>query len=284
MTLFWGGLFVMLVASLEIQAAPPLPIPVTPLSVAPVVDGVLDEWGKEGWVEVVINPAVKDDPDHAVGPSKVQMKAGRAGERIYFAARWSDEQADVEYRPWKWVGKQYKRGKQRDDMFIVRFDMGGDYDSCMLSKKEYKVDLWQWSAGRSNLAGLAEDFTHIISTNPVENAAEYEHPEGGMVYIRKIRDEGELFYETVEAGKEKTEETLPGIKMVGAGSGSLIDVSAKGLWKDGFWNLELSRKLDTGHADDVKLTGLKEIKGAIAVFNKGFAEHKSVSDTLVFVF
>ncbi|MEO5332534.1 MAG: ethylbenzene dehydrogenase-related protein [Magnetococcus sp. YQC-5] len=284
MRVFWHTVFFLLAPTLAAQAGSLITIQVHPLPVIPVVDGMLDEWGKEGWVEIPIKPALEDDSDNTTGQLTVQLKTGISGERIHIAARWPDAEADVDYRPWKWAGSQYKRGKQRDDMFVVRFDMGGDYAECMLSKTDYQVDLWQWSAGRSNQASVAEDFMHFISTSMVENAAEYEHPQGGMVYIRKIRDAGSPVYENLEAGKEKQGNQLPGIKMLEGGSGSLIDVSAKGVWKDGFWNLEMSRKLDTGHNDDVKLIGIKEIKGALAVFNKGYAEHKSVSETLKFVF
>lgn len=262
-----------------------IPVRVAALSSAPVVDGSLAEWGGEGWTEVPVHPAREKDGENFTGELTVLLKAGMFGDRIWFAARWPDAVADREYRPWKWNGSQYKRGKQRDDMFALRFDMGGDYAACMLSKTDYKVDLWQWSAGRSDPAGVAEDFTHVISTAMMESAAEYEHPEGGMVYIRKVRDAGDPVYENVEAGKAHQGETLPGVRLLpGGGAGSLVDVQAKGEWKEGFWSLELSRKLDTGFADDVKLTGVKEIRGAIAVFNKGHSDHKSFSDTLLFVF
>ncbi|MBF0153192.1 MAG: hypothetical protein HQL64_05580 [Magnetococcales bacterium] len=266
------------------NAAPPIQIRVVSLPSAPVVDGSLGEWGKEGWSSVPLHPAKEGDGDNFTGVLTVELKAGVFGERIYLAARWPDPAADMEYRPWKWIGSQYKRSKQRDDMLAVRFDMGGDYADCMFSKTDYKVDLWQWSAGRSDKVGLAEDFTQIISTSMQESAAEYEIPGGGTVYIRKVRDSGDPLYENTEAPAEKQSDTLPGIKVLNGGSGSLVDVSAKGVWKDGFWSLELSRKLDTSHDDDVKLTGIKEIRGAVAVFNNGYAEHKSVSDTLMFVF
>lgn len=266
------------------QAGSVIKIPVRTLPSAPEVDGNLGEWGQEGWLAIPIHPAKENDADNATGALQVQLQVGVAGERVFLAARWPDGEADVEYRSLKWAGTKYKRGKQRDDMFVVRFDMGGDYNDCMLSKTDYKVDLWQWSAGRSNQAGLAEDYMQIISTNMVESAAEYAHPEGGMVYIQKVRDAGNPIYETTEAGQENKGPTLAGVMMLENGSGSLIDVTARGVWREGFWSLELSRKLQTGHDDDVKLTGIKEIKGAIAVFNKGFAEHKSVSDTLLFVF
>ncbi|MBF0134769.1 MAG: hypothetical protein HQL65_00905 [Magnetococcales bacterium] len=265
-------------------AASPIPVDVPALSALPQVDGELADWGDSGWTDVEIKPAKENDADNVTGVLKVRIKAGVAGERFFFAARWPDPEASTLYRPWKLSGTQYKRSKLRDDMFVVRFDMGGTYDECMLSRNDYRVDLWQWSAGRTNPAGLAEDFMHVISATPQENAAEYEHPEGGMVYIRKIRDAGKPIYDNLDAPAQPNGETLPGIQMLKDPSGSLADVTARGVWKDGHWHLELSRKLNTGHGDDVNLTALREIRGAIAVFNKGFAEHKSVSGTLLFRF
>ncbi len=265
------------------QAAP-IPVPVVALAAAPTVDGNLEEWGADGWIDIPVKPAKEEDPDNTTGTLTARLKAGIAGDRIHLALRWPDPAADVNYRPWKWAGNRYKRSKQRDDMLAVRFDMGGDYAECMLSKTDYRVDLWQWSAGRSNPGGLAEDFVHVITTSAMENAAEYEHPEGGMVYIRKIRDAGNPVYELLDAPEVNKGDELPGARTLEGGSGSLVDVSARGVWKEGFWNLEISRKLDTGHDDDVRLIGIKEIKGAIAVFNNGHAEHKSFSPTLLFRF
>ncbi len=64
------------------------------------------------------------------------------------------------------------------------------------------------------------------------------------------------------------------------GHGSVADIEAKGVWREGYWHLEMRRKLDTGHADDANLAASPERLGAIAIFNQGYAEHKSVSGTL----
>lgn len=259
-------------------------IPVVKLTQSPVIDGLATEWGEDHWTSIPLLPAVKEDQKNKTGKLNVDLKMGITEDRLFIVARWPDNEANVDYRPWKWRGKKYKQSKKRDDMFAIRFDMGGDYYECMFSKKDYKVDLWQWSAGRSNTSNLAEDYVHIISTKPLEKSAEYDLPEGGIVYIQKIRDAGDRIY-TINKPKNKRKQqgkTVPGIKIIGGGSGSLIDVSAKGTWKEGFWTLELSRKLNTGYADDVSFTSIKTIKGAIAVFNKGYAEHKSTSETLLF--
>ncbi|MBF0156593.1 MAG: hypothetical protein HQL57_05360 [Magnetococcales bacterium] len=258
-------------------------VPLTSLAAAPVTDGVASEWGSEGWVEVPVHPAKEKDDLNTTGAIVVRLKGGVHGGRLYLVADWPDPQADTTDRPWRWKGGKYRRGTERDDMFAVRFDMAGDYYECMFTKTDYQVDLWQWSAGRSDPASVAEDYIHIVSLSLQEDAAEYEMPEGGTVYIKKIRDAGDPVYRntTPDEGKNQGKE-LPGTELTGKASGSLVDVAAKGTWKGGRWTLELSRQLDTGHADDVVFKAGAAIKGAVAVFNANFAEHKSVSDTLTF--
>lgn len=271
------------------QAAPPPPpqtVSVVKLAKAPVVDGALEEWGTDGWITVAIHPAVDNDDKNRTGALEVKLKVGVADGKLHLAARWPDPKADIKNKPleWKKSKNKYDRGKDRDDMFAVRFDMAGDYDFCMLSKQTYQVDLWQWSAGRSDQAGVAEDYQHHISQAPLENAAEYEIPGGGIVYIKKLRDEGNEVYQNAKTPKEFQGDELPGVELTGNHSGSLVDVAAKGIWKEGFWNLELSRALNTGHADDRAFKTGDKVQGAIAVFNEGFAEHKSISYTLLFDF
>ncbi|MBF0628794.1 MAG: hypothetical protein HQL91_11320 [Magnetococcales bacterium] len=266
--------------------APMLPardFQVVTLPVAPVVDGDLGEWEGVAAQTIPIAPTLEQDGQNRVGQAEVALRVGVHGDRVYFAARWADDAPDEKFRPWRWREGKYQRQELRDDQFVVRFHSSGSYDACMLSPTSYQVDVWRWSAGRSNLAGLAEDQSHLISVDPVEDASEFLGPKG-TTYLVKRNDAGEPFYKNTKAPATKGAEELPGIEIIGSGAGSLIDVSAKGVWRDGFWNLELSRALNTGHDDDVVLGGGQKIAGAIGVFNRSANEHKSVSGTLNFLF
>jgi hypothetical protein len=255
------------------------------VSSAPTLDGDIKEWGTEGWSSIAVKPAVKDDEDNHTGNLTVEYKAVIADSDLYIASRWPDKKPDEEYKNWVWKKKKYKRGDKVDDMFAVRFDMDGDYDACMIAEKTYKVDLWVWSAGRSNPAGFANDMWHLITTNMIENAAEYKGPTGKMVYIKKYADEGTPIFENTKPDRKKfTEKKLPGIQWPGNPSGSVADVQAKGVWSDGYWSLEMKRSLDTKNPDDVVFKPGESIIGSIAVYNKGAAEHKSVSGDLTFQF
>ena len=64
-------------------------------------------------------------------------------------------------------------------------------------------------------------------------------------------------------------------------TGSIADVEAKGVWRDGRWYLEMSRKLDTGHDDDVVIPVNGSVEIAVALFNNVNSEKHSVSDVLI---
>jgi hypothetical protein len=47
-------------------------------------------------------------------------------------------------------------------------------------------------------------------------------------------------------------------KTKGRWGGSVDDVEARGSWKDGYWTVELRRRLNTGNADDIRLAAPKD--------------------------
>ena len=277
-------------------AADPAPqgVAVATLASAPKVDGDLSEWGTEGWVGIQIKPALEkkdrakygleEHDDHNVtGSLVVQLKAGVAGGRFFVAVKYPDSAEDKEYQGWEWRNDKYVAGRRWDDQFALRFHMAGDFDRTMLSAKDYKVDVWLWSAGRTNPGGIAEDLSHSFTTKMSEDTAEYALPGGKTVYIRKLRDAGSPPYKTLTKPRENKGDKLPSFELQKA-AGSMADVAARGVWKGGFWSLEFSRALSTGNDDDVVFKPGQKLLGQIAVFNRAQAEHKSVSEPLLFDF
>ena len=261
---------------------------------APAIDGDLTEWGKTGWIKIPIKPAVEaserqklgleGEERNFTGKIEVQLKAGVAKGRLYIAVRWPDEAADIEHKGWDWSANRYLESKRREDMFAIRFHLNGVFDRSMLSGKTYKVDMWLWSAARTNPVGLAEDLTHSFSLNPIEASAEYSVQGIGTVNIKKLRDSGTPAYKLIRPPREKSAEHLSGIELNSSASGSVADVSAKGIWKAGYWNLEMSRALNTSQPDDVIFKSSDRRLGQIAVFNRSSDEHKSISEPLLFDF
>jgi hypothetical protein len=281
-------------AGVALAEAPPQVLPVLALPAAATVDGDLKEWGKDGWIKIAIKPALEKsdrakyglegESRNYTGSITVMLKAGSAQGRLFLAVRWPDDSPDADYKGWEWTGTKYAEGKKRDDMFAVRFHLDGDYDRSMLAGKNYRADVWLWSAARTNPGGYAEDMVHVISGKPIENAAEYETVDSGTLYIKKNRDAGNPMYKATRPPKAKEAERLASFELLNGASGSIADVTAKGVWKDGYWNLEFARKLDTGNADDAIFKPGKKILGQIAVFNHSSDEHKSISEPLLFDF
>lgn len=288
----WLAAFVCTTSALAVE--PPQVVPVVALSEAPVIDGNLNEWGNAGWIKVPIKPSVAAvdrpklglDPEdkNVTGNLTLQLKVGFFQDRIFLALRWPDDAADTDYKGWEWNGSKYVESGKRDDMLAVRFHMDGDFDRSMLSGKTYKVDLWLWSAARTNPAGMAEDWMHVLSSSLIEDAAEYEVKGVGTVYIKKIRDGGTPIYKALRPPKEKGSLHAPSFELLPKPSGSVADVAAKGSWKAGFWSLEFARKLNTGHVDDIVFRPGLKVPGQLAVFNRSSDENKSVSEPLLFDF
>lgn len=288
------SLAVLLFAPMLALAQAPQVVPVVVLAQAPKIDGNLSEWGSDGWTKVAVKPALEkadrvkfgmspEDDKNQTGSLTVQIKVGVNADKVYFAMKYPDASADTAYRLWEWRGDKYAEGKQREDMFALRFHMSGDFDRSMLGTKDYTVDTWQWSAARTNPTGFAEDQMHHMTTVMLENAAEYSMPDGKTIYIRKQRDAGAPIYKTLPRPKENKGEKVPSFELA-TPSGSSADVAAKGEWRSGNWQLEVGRVLNTQHADDVVFKPGQKLLGQIAVFNKGFSEHKSISEPLTFDF
>lgn len=284
----------LLAAPFYAHAQAPQTVPVPALPNVPKVDGDLGEWGTGGWIKVPVKPALERDERakyglepagdrNVTGSLTVEMKAGVAAGRLFVAFRYPDDAPDAVHKEWAWRGEKYRRETQHEDMFALRFHLAGDFDRSMLATKEYKVDVWLWSAARTNPAGIAEDMSHHVTTRMLESAAEYPLKDGPVVYVAKRRDEGSAPYEMLPRPKENKGERLPSFAAATA-SGSAADVAAKGVWKAGYWHLEFSRALNTGNADDAMLKTGDRATGQIAVFNRGSGEHKSISEPLVFDF
>lgn len=161
-------------------------------------------------------------------------------------------------------------------------DMAPDSDLKSLRQAGYFLDLWHWRAGRSNPVGQADD-QHI--------AAKRDGDEGSSSYTtnwnRDLKQPQVMFdaatagyralnWDDVTAGRVSQDQTyaliqgaavpfdpnagwkngdvLPRrILRPGTKSRGDIRVAGQGRWADGFWDVTLSRALDTGHPEDDKI-------------------------------
>lgn len=252
----------------------------------PNLDGVLDEWKTMG--TKIYSLAVKDTSFDQSGKEenalkfwqpKLKVMAGIYDNHIYIAARWHDKSKDILYRPWKKMGMGIRKGRNKDDMFAIRFQLGDTFSACMLSGKDYETDVWRWSAGRSNLAGIADDMYHRFSSKPMEPAMVYEGKRGD-VYFQKKMDEGKGGWKMSRKPKKLETSSLMGI-VLDIKNGSRIDVSAASKWEKKYWQLELKRKLTTNDPKDIAFQVEQEVVAQIAIFNAGYRFRKLTTDPIV---
>lgn len=258
----------------------PLVIPITALKAAPVLDGSAEDWKDVAGIEVPLSYLGKPE----LGKT-VLLKAGTFGDQVFFYSEWEDSTEDTLHKPnvWDEAKQKYVEGAQREDRFAIEFAMEGDYDANWYSGKEFKSDMWNWKAARTNPIGISHDKMTIISKQAMPESYKGTLPDGSSIYIRRPNDSGEEPYETKRYFKKQQDVMLKYVPKQQLAKG-VDDVKAKGVWKNGKWHLEQSRQLDTQQADDVRFALNTSVKGAIAVFDHDENEHHFISQTLLFKF
>ena len=256
------------------------------LSKAPTIDGDASDWSETPANVIRISPAQADDPLNHLGTVDVVLKAGYYDGSIYLVVKWPDATENRTHNTWVWdkAKQRYLAGDDKEDGIALKFDMGGDFDYCMLTGKEYMADVWTWRAARTDPAGLAEDGMHVFSRHAIARAGAKQILNGpGEIWIKRTADKGSKIY-LINFPSEYVADRVPRYTIQPDPFGSVADVTAKGKWADGFWTVEFMRKFDTGHDDDVQFELDKPIKGAIAVFDNAEAYHHSTSGTITFRF
>lgn len=148
---------------------------------------------------------------------------------------------------------------------------------------DFSTDVWHWKAGRGNPGGWVDDKRHVISNDSVEGAAPYQLGGHAMVYIARPMDAGAQSYATVPAPDVRAGDTLSSYAAQQP-DGSQADIPGKGLHDGSGWTLEMGRRFDTGHADDVVINPATTIEAAIAILNDELYWNHSVSPKLVLHF
>ena len=265
------------------KSVPAQTIPIYSLVQAPTVDGDDKDWGTLPFTTVTLK---KTKPDGAVDVESVALKGGTHGNRVFFFVEWLDDTKDDVHKLWVWnAGAQkYLKGPQREDRLAIQFAMEGSYSTNWLSGNEIKADTWHWKASRSNPLGLAHDKSLIVSRSKLLRAYKLELPDSGFVYISRPSDRGDKIYQT-KRYRRLEQPTMPKYVLTAAPQGSVADVSARGVWSEGGWRLEMSRELITGNGDDVAFPlEPGTLQGGVAVFDQSENDDHAVSDTVTFEF
>lgn len=255
------GTLAALTISAWAQAAPPAQTLEARTIDQPItLDGELHDWSSLRGITVPLTGVG--------GADRVQLAAAIHGDRIYLLAVWDDPTKDDLHKPYKWneAAHDYEKTERMEDRFAISFAMSGDFSANKLDGSEFTADVWHWKASRSNPAGLAHDKWWRISRTRFDKSREFRTVDGGTVHIARPSDAGDQLYKPVRYHL-KHDDLMPLYEVNLQAQGSVADVQAKGVWRDGRWYLELSRRLDTGHDDDVVIPRAGDIEIAVALFD-----------------
>jgi DMSO reductase family type II enzyme heme b subunit len=244
-----------------------------------VLDGEIEDWAGIRGLTVPLSGIG--------GADRVELTAAIHGDRIYVLAVWDDPTENDLHKPYQWneAAYAYEKTDRMEDRLAISWAMSGAFSANKIDGNEFTADVWHWKANRSNMAGLAHDKSWRVSRTPFEHGREFRTPSGDIVYLARPSDAGDQLYKPIRYHLKQSA-IMPGYEINPAAEGSIADVRAKGVWRDGRWYLELSRRLDTGHDDDVAIPATGTIEIAVAVFD-GLSNNvvdggaHSVSDKLV---
>lgn len=184
---------------------------------------------------------------------EIRIQAVYTDTKIFFLVSFADPDESRTHKSWIWnAGREiYTVGTDREDTFVFKWNMESKaVDLSIYSNQTYRADIWFWKACRTDRTGYADDKSHLLSTTEDRNATELVSKSGKTMYLLRTGDEGESSYEINLVG-EYQGDIVPRY-ILKKPSGSRSDIHAKGTWKDGRWNIEFSRKLITGNADDIQ--------------------------------
>ncbi len=184
---------------------------------------------------------------------EIRIQAVYTDTNIFFLVSFADPDESRTHKSWVWnAGREvYTVGTDREDTFVFKWNMESKaVDLSIYSNETYRADIWFWKACRTDGVGYADDKNHLLSTTQDRNATELTSKSGKTMYLLRTGDEGESSYEINILGEYQGD--IMSRYTLKKPSGSRSDIQAKGTWKDGRWNIEFSRKLITGNADDIQ--------------------------------
>ena len=290
----------------------------TYLKVAPtgLDDGV---WGKIKALEVPFDGKEK----FAGKKTALTTKAVYTDKEIYFWFTWKDGTMSLTKEAWKYDGQTWSHLKGDEDRIALLFEINrinnfatkGCAIVCHVpqgapnakdgkfgtSTEAEKGDLWHWKAARSDPAGYADD-GYLTKISDTKGGRKGDSGKGGdkqnmtedkskPMYMlapgKKLGKNGiMLAADAVEITDYKV--FKPGdvitYRMPVAAEGSFADIKAVSRYSDGAWTVMLSRKLDTGHDDDVAFNPQRKYSFAMALFDDSKDQDSYDSETLTLEF
>jgi hypothetical protein len=232
--------------TLVLPKRPPKEIELVSLPVVdvPVIDGRADDrvWDRAPVVTTL---------DFA-SQREITLRSVHTSERIFFLVTYPDGAPSETHKSWGWdaTEKVYKQLPDREDMLVLKWSMvGNGVNLAFRNPEPHRADIWFWKAHRTNPSGYADDKWQRLSLEPHRRAKVIQSPSYGSLYLMRMGDAGQSAYKD-SLIFEYQGDVVPRFSPRSP-QGSRADIRAKGRWHDGKWTIELARKLDTGHDDDI---------------------------------
>jgi hypothetical protein len=239
------------------------------------VDGEIAEWrGIEGITVPLTGRG---------GVSSVTLKAAIYGDSLYVLAVWDDPTEDTLYMPYRWdraSQSYYRQTGVLEDRFALTLRISGTFSGNMVDGSAFEADTWHWMAAGSNPAGIAHDKYWRVGPAPFPMAKAIRNMMGKSIYIMRMSDAGGPLHKPVTYDV-KVADVMPSYEINRNLRGSIADIKAKGVWRDGRWYLEMVRRLDTGNPDDAVIPARGRIEFGVALLNAVSGGGHSYSDKLV---
>lgn len=217
----------------------------------PVIDGKIDTGVWDKAKEMITHDKIAD--------IDIAIKALYDKQKIYFLVRFPDPDESRSHKPWVWDKEMgiYGVGPDREDVFQFVFSMENTpVDLSIFADNDYIADCWFWKADRSDPSGFADDKINRLSDSFIESAVKLQSKTGKIMYLSRDLDKGTHMFKSQVLGDYQGDKLPRFIHRFPFGS--CADISAKGVWQNGFWTLEFSRALDTGYPDDARFDTDKE--------------------------
>ncbi len=263
------------------QPSDPLVWQATFTNTPPTIDGQVDGvWGKARALRVTVREALGGG-----APQEVTLRALYTEDRVFVLAKWADATRSDMRDPYVWDAKQkeYVRPTEPDDQFALDFPIEGDFKINMMTTAAYVADVWHWKAGRGNPAGWVDDKRHLIGDRGRSDAKVYDMGGRETAHIARPMDAGTPAYRRTPKPTAYTQDRIDSYEPAQP-TGSLADVSGKGVHDGTTWTLEISRAFDTGHDDDAVIERKQDNVCAIAILNDELYWNHSVSGKIILRF
>jgi len=255
---------------------------------------------------------------------ELKAKSVHTKDMIFFRFEWPDKDKSMNKKRWQHTGSSWTKIKADEDRLGVVFEINRinkfatkgcavfchnesknekDWYYAVDSPKE-KADMWHWKAVRSNPVGYTED--GYVTTNPTKKPEEGRKRDAGSGKAKsnKTKDKSKPAYmqdpskspsipgsllvseavKITDYSIFKKGDEIPGYMVNAQWKGSFADVKTKGVWKDGKWTVMMSRKLSTGHDDDVQFNTRKKYPFTVATFDNAHEHNSYNSEPLKLVF